>query len=467
MANLKIGSNAALDKNGFIQNYPVGSIVIRANSTIDDGWLLCDGRPVANTDYPELLNHLSNEQKILASDAATSNYFGASVALSSDGNTAIVGAYGNDASFADDGAAYVFTRSGGVWTQQQKLVASDAESYGDFGYSVDLSSDGNTAAIGAEGSTAVYVFTRSGGVWTEQQKLVASDAQEFTSSFGGSVSLSGDGNTVLIGAALHDTAPAVNSGAAYVFTRSGGVWTQQRNFISSDIENDRFGFSVALSSDGNTAAIGAHLEDTSPNTDNGAVYVYSLASSLPYGGSFSTFNLPPLVYNVTNNPNQRMPFSTISAEATYPNVFTHNHTVGINATSFDSYNHVHNHNSNTSASRSDTMSHNHGSIDGNTASSNNPVNPNAANLFSPGRLAGPAGPYASANTSATLNHVHAGGAWNSATQNSATSHTHNVNIHTQTNYSHSHNTNMANLSHSVNSSSSYPLSKQVYFLIKT
>jgi microcystin-dependent protein len=241
MANLKIGLNAAVDKNGFIQNYPVGTIIIRNDSTISDGWLLCDGSYANTADYPELYSHIGT-------------------------------------------------------------------TYG-----------------------------------------------------------------ALVG---------------------------------------------------------------------------------------STFKLPPLVYNATNNLTERMPFSTIASEATYPASFTHGHNVGINATSFSAYDHSHNHNSNTSGSNTDSHSHNHGSVSGNT-------NTSGAGLgSSPTRLAGPAGPYAS-GPSGGVNHTHGGAAWSAASNNYAYNHTHNITIHNATNHNHNHNTNIGSSSHSVNTSNMTPLSKQVYFLIKT
>jgi microcystin-dependent protein len=241
MANLKLGLNAAVDKNGFIQNYPVGTIIIRNNSTIDDGWLLCDGSYANTADYPELDAHLGT-------------------------------------------------------------------TYG---------------------------------------------------------------------------------------ARVGG-----------------------------------------------------------------TFKLPPLVYNVTNNTTQRMPFSTIASEATYPNVFTHGHTVDINATSFSASNHNHNHNTNTAGSNNDTHSHNHGVVSGNTDSS-------GAGAGSAGtRLAGPAGPYAS-GPSGGVNHAHGGAGWSGNSNNFAYAHAHTVTIHNTTNHNHNHNTNITNSSHSVSTPDMFPLSKQVYFLIKT
>ena len=227
-------------------------------------------------------------KKIVASDAEISDNFGDSVSISSDGNTAIVGAPQEDTSpKTDNGAAYVFTRSGGVWTQQQKLTASDLADDDQFGNSVAISADGNTVIVGAIGvdtspntiNGAAYVFTRSGGVWTQQAKLLASDRQT-ADLFGASVSISSDGNTAIVGAYAEDTSPRTNNGAAYVFTRSGSTWTEQQKLIASDYAStDTFGWSVAISSDGNTAIVGSIYQDTSPNTDNGAAYVFTRSGS--------------------------------------------------------------------------------------------------------------------------------------------------------------------------------------------
>ena len=154
--------------------------------------------------------------KLLASDAQANDYFGGSVAVS--GDTAVIGARYEDTGGSNAGAAYVFTRSGGSWTQQAKLLASDAQSSDYFGVSVAVS--GDTAVIGAYGEAtggsyagAVYVFTRSGGAWTQQAKLLASDAQS-SDQFGVSVAVSGD--TAVIGARYEDTGGS-DAGAVYVF----------------------------------------------------------------------------------------------------------------------------------------------------------------------------------------------------------------------------------------------------------
>lgn len=161
----------------------------------------------------------SQQTKIQASDAEAGDAFGQSVSISSDGNTAIVGAY----LAAPDGASYVFIRSGSVWSEQAIIVSSDTGSGGDwFGYSVSVSADGNTAIIGAPrestiatDSGAAYIFTRSGSTWTEQAKIQASDI-EASDRFGYTVSISGDGNTAIVGAIYEDTG-AADAGASYIF----------------------------------------------------------------------------------------------------------------------------------------------------------------------------------------------------------------------------------------------------------
>jgi hypothetical protein len=226
----------------------------------------------------------TEQTRVQASDAAASDYFGWSVALSSDGNTMAVGAYGDDNSGgADAGSAYVFVRSGTTWTQQARVQASDAAAIGYFGYSITLSSDGNTMAVGAlldnnsGGSSAgsAYVFTRSGTTWTQQAQVQASDAAA-SDQLGISAALSSDGNTLAVGAIYDDNSGGSNAGSAYVFTRSGTTWTQQARVQASDAAAiDYFGYSVALSSDGNTMAVGARSDDTSGGADAGSAYVFT------------------------------------------------------------------------------------------------------------------------------------------------------------------------------------------------
>jgi hypothetical protein len=180
---------------------------------------------------------------------------GFSVALSADGNTALVGGWYDNSNV---GAAWVFVRSGGVWTQQAKLVASGAVGASDQGYSVALSSDGNTALVGGYGDNtfvgAAWVFTRSGTTWSQQGSKLVGTGATGAAEQGRSVALSGDGNTALIGG------PADNSGAgaAWVFVRSNGAWSQQGSkIVAGDaIGSAEQGRGTALSYDGNTALIG-------------------------------------------------------------------------------------------------------------------------------------------------------------------------------------------------------------------
>ena len=193
---------------------------------------------------------------------------GTSVALSADGNTAIVGA---PSASAPDGAAWVYTRNGGAWTQQgNPLVGSGGIGMGFQGWAVALSADGNTAVVGGfldnSGAGAAWVFTRSGTVWTQQgDKLVGTGAIG-NAGQGGSVAISADGNTAIIGGP-EDNCPGVAcAGAAWVFTRSGGVWSQQGNklFGTGAVGAAGQGSSVAMSADGNTAIVGG------PGDDSGA-----------------------------------------------------------------------------------------------------------------------------------------------------------------------------------------------------
>jgi hypothetical protein len=232
---------------------------------------------------------LVETQTLLASDPSDYTSLGNSIALSGDGNTAVLGAkYKDDAPYTDNGAIYVFTKSGSTWVEQAKLLASDLSNYENFGASVAISYDGNTIAVGSplNGTTpyyndgSVYVFTRSGSTWTEQAFIVASDRESYDI-FGSSVAISEDGNTLLISAPNETTSPNYYNGAAYVFVRSGSTWTEQQKLLASIPGTyDQFGKSVALSGDGNTAAIGAVSKDKSVDDNTGAVYMFTRTSGV-------------------------------------------------------------------------------------------------------------------------------------------------------------------------------------------
>jgi hypothetical protein len=203
-------------------------------------------------------------------------------------NSRVINAGASDNSAANAGAVYVFVRSGGVWSQQAYLKAANADANDYFGESLAISSDGNTLTVGAYGESsnatgingnaannsadsagAAYVFTRSGTTWTQQAYLKASNAQA-DDYFGNSMALSADGNTLTVGARFEDSnALLVNgnqadnsanqSGAVYVFVRAAAVWSQQAYLKRSAAPGAWFGWNVALASDGNTLAVFGNL----------------------------------------------------------------------------------------------------------------------------------------------------------------------------------------------------------------
>jgi hypothetical protein len=274
--------------------------------------------------------------------------FGFSVALSFDGNTLAAAAFNEDGSgrtinpshdnrAGESGAVFVFTRQNSSWSQQAYIKASRSEVSDGFGFATAISDDGNTLAVGAADEAcltpgvdppgcaddappmrganiwvgAAYVFVRNGTTWTEQAFIKANNARPYNS-FGVRLALSGDGNTLAVTAPLEDNVgqgvrppmiqqflqpvylnpwrerrnQAEESGAAYLFTRSGGKWTAGAYVKGSNTEEgDEFGSTVALSGNGRTMVVGAHQEDSAARgiggnqadnsgDDSGAAYVF-------------------------------------------------------------------------------------------------------------------------------------------------------------------------------------------------
>jgi len=251
------------------------------------------GNSATATPAATLLTQFSQQgPKLVGSDAVGNDRQGQSVAISADGNTAIVGGNGGgQQDISAPGAAWVYTRSGGVWTQQgPKLVGSGAVGNAEQGFSVSISADGNTALVGGHkdnnNAGAAWVWTRSGGVWTQQgPKLVGSGAEGIArvggAQQGYSVSLSGDGNTAIVGGISDNVSDAPDgtvyfAGAAWVWTRSGGVWTQQGpKLVGSGAANAATqGCSVSLSGDGNTAIVGGYFDNASNGSAVGAAWIW-------------------------------------------------------------------------------------------------------------------------------------------------------------------------------------------------
>jgi cysteine-rich repeat protein len=218
----------------------------------------------------------TQQAKLLPADGGIGDYFGASVAL--DGDTAVVGAYGDAYNGTLSGSAYAFRRVGGIWMEESKLLPADGEAFEYFGVGVAL--DGDTTIIRAPGddgngpeSGSAYVFVRAGGVWTQQAELLPADGAG-ENLFGRSVAL--DDDTAIIGSPW-DVGFGSESGSAYVFTRTGGVWTKQAKLMplhGADLDN--FGTGIGL--DGDTAVIGARYSDEN-GENSGSAYVFTRSGS--------------------------------------------------------------------------------------------------------------------------------------------------------------------------------------------
>jgi hypothetical protein len=280
-------------------------------------------------------------------DIETSDQFGYSVDIS--GDYAIVGARAGDGTQTDQGAAYIFFRNNGAWVQQAKLVASDGANGDDFGVAVAIS--GDYAAVGAmqddinsgpplfinsenrgsvyifsrigttwtqqikfssttigdqlsygasvamdanyllvgcpveAGSGVIYVYLRTGTTWALQQRIVPADGENFDG-FGGSVDIFS--NYLIAGAAGVDIGATSSLGAAYIYARTGSVWTLQIKLNPSTGNNfDGYGSSVAITD--TWAAVGAHKMDVNGNPDQGRIFIYQRNGvSWPSTGAFSS-----------------------------------------------------------------------------------------------------------------------------------------------------------------------------------
>ena len=216
----------------------------------------------------------TRQDKLIATDAEADDTFGAGVTVA--GDTVVVGAVNDDDLGNNNGSAYVFVRSGSSWSQQgpklRPTVLPDGVSVGlGFGRSVAIS--GDTAVIGVALQAffgSAYLFVRNGTSWSQQAELLGTDI-DYQAFFGRSVAISGD--TAVIGAQIArvDGSGSAN-GAAYVFVRSGTVWSQQDKLIAGDgSQGDQFGFSVGLS--GDTAVVGA-IDAAVTTTNSGSAYAF-------------------------------------------------------------------------------------------------------------------------------------------------------------------------------------------------
>ena len=283
----------------------VGAVGEASNATGVNGNQADNSAPASGAAYVFVRSGTTWSQQayLKASNTGADDYFGWSLAVA--GDTVVVGAFGDssnatgvngnqaDNSASASGAAYVFVRSGTTWSQQAYLKASNTGLGDNFGDAVAVAGDtvvvgarheasnatgvnGNQADNSATDSGAVYVFVRSGTAWSQQAYLKASNTG-LGDNFGNAVAVAGD--TVVVGA-RHEASNATGvngnqadnsaliSGAAYVFVRSAGVWSQQAYLKASNTGgSDRFGYSVAVA--GDTVVVGAGYEDSNATGVNG------------------------------------------------------------------------------------------------------------------------------------------------------------------------------------------------------
>ena len=251
-----------------------GDTVLFGASTDDDAGGVSTGAAYV---YVRLGNVWMQQQKLLADDGVEGDRFGDKVALHVD--TALIGAAGccnPGFGFGDSGTAYVFVRANALWSQQQKLHPPDLEA-DDF-YGSALAVQGDTALIGAPNDRiggiafgSVYQFERNGGVWVEQQKLLAEDGAD-NDLFGSAVGL--DERLAVIGAQGDDSG-VPNSGSAYLLQRAASGWEQHEFFADDAASSDVFGGAAAIS--GGTIVVGARDDDDSGDA-SGSAYIFGLDS---------------------------------------------------------------------------------------------------------------------------------------------------------------------------------------------
>ena len=216
----------------------------------------------------------SHEQAvIIAADRVATDNFGYAVSMDGDGTRVVIGALNDDTVSPNDGSVYVWIRSGTTWTQEAKLTGSDPYNTANFGNSVDISSDSTRLIVGAPKANgsygAAYIFTRSGSVWTQEVKLTGTP--KLTSYFGTSVGIDATGTRVVIG---HPEYVSVsNYGAVYVYKRTDTAWALETQKVTAG-GNEKMGTAVSIDATG-TRFLASAPDVSSPVSKCGAVYVFT------------------------------------------------------------------------------------------------------------------------------------------------------------------------------------------------
>ena len=274
------------------------SINVFAVDTDGDGFSDAD-EATLGTDPNDPTSPLEN--KLTASDGAADDFFGQSVSIS--GNTAVIGAHYDDDNGSNSGSAYVYVRNNDVWSEQAKLTASDGASYYYFGHTVSI--DGNTIVVGAyDGngtmSGSAYVFMRSNDVWSEEQKLTASD-DAADDRFGMSVSI--DGDTAVIGAYADDNDNGNNSGSAYVFPLAPQHQDTPASITgttSANVDIGGFGFGTLIATDVDGLTDGSYFTISTPPV-NGQALINAATGNWIYTANNSYTGSDPFTVTITDD----------------------------------------------------------------------------------------------------------------------------------------------------------------------
>lgn len=250
--SIEFGSSVAIEENTIVVGAPGAIFVTNPAGTLGAAYV-----------FKRNGTTWTQQQRIVASDGERGDEFGNDVSISN--GTIVVGTKRD--SFPILGKAYVFTQSGNTWQQQQILTASDGAASDLFGTTVDISND--TLIIGALGNNqirgAAYIFTRSAGVWSERQKLVSATGAPFNQ-FGTSVAVSGE--TIAVGEIPQPTTN--REGAVHIYIKNGTTWTLQQKLTSSEVSTSNFFGTVSL--DGDNLYVGDRLRNVGTNQEQGAIY---------------------------------------------------------------------------------------------------------------------------------------------------------------------------------------------------
>lgn len=334
--NIAVPGNSFSSPQSFAPLSPTGNPLFGVVALSPNSLVLAIGGPDNNSDIGAVWVYTrtsvgklwSYAQTLTVTPISSPGSFGQSVAISYDGSTIAAGAPDDNGNI---GCAYIFTLSGSTWSQQAKLVGTGNTGSSQQGWGLDLSSDGNTVAIGgpydSSSTGAVWVFTRSGTTWTQYgSKITATGLTGSTNLFGFSLSLAAAAiPPMLVVGAYGDNS---NTGAAIVFYNNGSAWTQSQKLTSGS--GSWFGCALQLTYDGNTLLIGASRDSSSVGafygagkgsgqTTYGTLSKYTASGSFSYVGASVAVDRINGVFAAIGAPNTS---GTVGAAITYNNSAT-------------------------------------------------------------------------------------------------------------------------------------------------